>query len=58
MATRQTHPTYCTSCEAYLGEIVPGYVKSVQCFCGEVTVVSSDLPKIQDDEAELHAVAS
>ena len=31
----ETKQIYC-KCGAYLGKVVPGYVKTVQCFCGEV----------------------
>lgn len=39
MAHKITESIYCSSCGAYLGEAVAGYLKTAQCFCGEITVL-------------------
>jgi len=35
----KTKVIYCSKCGAHLGEAVVGYMKTVQCFCGEVMTV-------------------
>jgi len=41
METREIH---CKECGAYLGEIAVGYMKTVQCYCGEVMSVEPEKP--------------
>jgi hypothetical protein len=55
MATKNTLPVYCTSCGAYIGEIVPGYVKSVQCYCDAIVLISN--PQHDVEEQEMQAAA-
>lgn len=41
MFAHKTKSLYCPSCGAYLGEAVPGYLKTAQCFCGELVEIAA-----------------
>jgi len=58
MANKHTHSVYCTSCGGYIGEAVPAYTRSMQCFCGEVMVVASLLPVMSEQPETQLALAS
>lgn len=44
---KRTVDVHC-KCGAYLGRVVPGYTKTIQCFCGEVIAVPK--PSAEDLE--------
>ena len=44
METRDIH----CKCGAYLGKIAVGYMKTVQCYCGEIMSVEVEKPSFED----------
>lgn len=54
---KNTKPIECPSCGAYLGEAVPGYLQSAQCFCGEIVVIPTPTRKDLETAEELPPLA-
>ena len=50
LSMSQLKEVHCTECGAYLGQVVPGYVKVMQCFCGAVMAVPK--PSLADQEED------
>lgn len=53
---KPTTPIYCEECGAYIGEAVPGYLRSAMCFCG--AVVSIPVPTVDAMAEDNTAVAA
>jgi hypothetical protein len=48
LSMEQLHEIHCAECGAYLGQVVLGYVRVVQCYCGEL--ISIPKPSMSDQE--------
>lgn len=41
---------HCPACGAFLGKIMPGYVKVVQCYCGELIPINKPSQKELEED--------